>query len=426
MFRHAERGFRGWSPGVRGTGLTPYTRPPALLGDLRVLRKKRRSPVIHLIGTAGHPNYGDELITAAWLRWLARVSPHAEVWLDTPRPGQASVLFEGIHPGLRCVDTLFHACWNAPSRDPAETIAFGARVLADPRLIPREVSGVHDLERVDLVHIIGGGYINSIWPQHLALIGAALAIAQHHGARIAMTGAGLIPLADGSGEPLADALAQFDVVDVRDEASHSAIHSRVPQATMTPDDSLLALGADGKVFGSEGSADTMLCIQSDQVQRPMPEIADYVVRTLRAWGAQDSPITLVECLPPNDTAVMPLLRPHLPGLKLLPFSELWRSGFPARPGQRWISTRFHPHLMAAAAGAQGVAIPVSKDYYETKHVSLIQLGSGWTLAHELTEPVVLPASGVNPYGGRLPALRAAKQEVADQVTDLIWEGRGRR
>ena len=47
-------------------------------------------------------------------------APDAEVWLDTPRPGQASVLLDGIHPGLRCVDTLFHACWNAPTDDPAE------------------------------------------------------------------------------------------------------------------------------------------------------------------------------------------------------------------------------------------------------------------------------------------------------------------
>ena len=75
-----------------------------------MFRKKTNPPVIYLIGTAGHPNYGDELITASWLRELARTFPDAEVWLDSPRPGQASVLFDGIHPGLRCVDTLFHAC----------------------------------------------------------------------------------------------------------------------------------------------------------------------------------------------------------------------------------------------------------------------------------------------------------------------------
>ena len=29
-------------------------------------------PIIYLIGTSGSPNYGDELITAGWLRVLRR------------------------------------------------------------------------------------------------------------------------------------------------------------------------------------------------------------------------------------------------------------------------------------------------------------------------------------------------------------------
>jgi hypothetical protein len=169
----------------------------------------------------------------------------------------------------------------------------------------------------------------------------------------------------------------------------------------------------------------MLCIQSDHVEYPLTEIADYVVRTLQAWRVDTRPVTLVECLPPDDTAVMPLLEPHLPALQRLRFSDLWRSGFPAAPDQRWISTRFHPHLLAAAAGAWGVAIPVSKDYYRTKHESLVELGSGWTLAKDLTDPVPPSSSALNPFGGRLAAMRAAKRKVADQVATLIKAGRAR-
>jgi len=388
-----------------------------------VFLKKPKPRVIYLIATAGHPNYGDELITAGWLRELAHTFPDAEVWLDSPRPGQAAVLFDGIHPGLRCVDTLFHACWNAPTDDPEATIAFGGQVLTNPRLIPREVSGVRILERVDLVHILGGGYLNGIWPHHLALVGAARAIGHRYGSRVAMTGAGLIPLAEGSGDALGSALSQFDVVDVRDEASYTAIRTKVPRATLTADDALLSLG-DTPSRAAHGSAGTMLCIQSDHIERPLTEIADYVVRTLQAWEADTQPVTLVECLPPDDSAVMPLLAAHLPGLQLLPFADLWRSGLPANPGQRWISTRFHPHLLAAAVGAWGVAVPVSKDYYRTKHESLVKLGSGWALADDLAEPVQPPTTGISPFGGHLPALRAQKRRVAQQVTALIRAGRG--
>ena len=392
------------------------------------MRKQlRKPPVIYLIGTAGHPNYGDELIAAGWLHHLARTAPDAEVWLDTPRPGQSAVLLDGIHPGLRCVDTLFHACWNAPKDDPREAIAFGHRVIGEPGLLPREATAVEMLERIDLVHIIGGGYINGIWPHHLALVGAAHGIASRYGARTAMTGAGLTPLAEGSAESLGEILAHFDVVDVRDEPSHAAIRRLVPHATNCGDDALLALDG-GRVYGSEGAAATMLCIQSDLVQLPLPDLADYVVRTLQAWGVEHKPVTLVECLPPDDAAVMPLLQPHLPELRLLPFSQLWRSGFPARPGQRWLRTRFHAPLVSAAAGAWGVAIPVSEDYYRTKHDSLVRLGSGWELAHDLAAPVLAPSTtgaAGTAFGGRLPALRATKRQVSDRVAGLVTSGRRR-
>ena len=153
-------------------------------------------PVIYLVGTSGHPNYGDELITANWLRYLSRTAPDAEVWLDSPFPGRSEVLHGGLHPNLRCVDTLFHACWNAPTDSPEATIEYGRRVVGQPGLIPKEATGVENLSRVDLVHIIGGGYINAIWPSHLALFGAAQGIADHYQARTALTGAGLTPFVE--------------------------------------------------------------------------------------------------------------------------------------------------------------------------------------------------------------------------------------
>lgn len=38
------------------------------------------------------------------------------------------------------------------------------------------------------------------------------------------------------------------------------------------------------------------------------------------------------------------------------------------------------HLVAAAAGATGLAVSVSRAYYTPKHRSLIDLGSGWTMS----------------------------------------------
>lgn len=85
-------------------------------------------------------------------------------------------------------------------------------------------------------------------------------------------------------------------------------------------------------------------------------------------------------MPRVDRDIYAMLEHDLPGARFYPFTELWREGMPVTAGQTWLSTRFHAHLMAAAAGADGVALPVSADYYRPKHDSLIALGSGWTVA----------------------------------------------
>jgi hypothetical protein len=67
------------------------------------------------------------------------------------------------------------------------------------------------------------------------------------------------------------------------------------------------------------------------------------------------------------------------GQGLVPVGDPERRA-PARAGQTWVSTRFHPHLLAAAAGASGLALSGRGDYYPIKHRSLIEAGSRWRLA----------------------------------------------
>lgn len=372
-------------------------------------------PVVYLIATSGHPNYGDELITAGWLRWYAEHLPDAQVWLDSPRPGASAVLFDGLHPHLRCVDTLFHACWNAGTDDPSVSAAFGARVVDEPGLIPREALGLDVLRRAALVHVLGGGYVNSLWPQHYALLGAATAVAERAGAATAMTGAGLFPAHD-AGQVLAELLPRFDLVDVRDDESHQLVAGCVPHLTQSGDDAFLRL--QSTPVSRQPQPKTVLCLQEDLVDASADDLADYVVRTLQAWGVDKDPVLLLECLPPNDLHITDRLAARLPGLVTRPFAELWSDGFPMARGQRWISTRFHPHLLAAAGGVWGVAIP-TVDYYRVKHASLVELGSGWTVAESLDQPVEAGSLPGPPFGGRVPELMRTKQALADSLLALL-------
>ena len=72
-------------------------------------------PTLYLVATTGHPNYGDELIAATWLKYLARVTPDSEVWLDCPNPGPSEVLLGHLHPKVRFTDTFWRLCCRLSS-----------------------------------------------------------------------------------------------------------------------------------------------------------------------------------------------------------------------------------------------------------------------------------------------------------------------
>ena len=106
-------------------------------------------------------------------------------------------------------------------------------------------------------------------------------------------------------------------------------------------------------------------------------------------------------------------------MRFYPFVHLWDHGLPARAGQRWLSTRFHPHLLAAAAGCWGVAVPVRGSYYDVKHEALLAHGSGWALLHpgrdEDAVAVPHPHADAAGFGEAATDLAAAKLRVAEAI-----------
>ena len=115
----------------------------------------------------------------------------------------------------------------------------------------------------------------------------------------------------------------------------------------------------------------------------------------------------VEGIPRVDREVFALVEHDLPGARFYPFSEIMDIGLPAATDQRWLSTRFHMHLMAAAAGAKGIAVSINSGYYTNKHRSLIERGSGWALSEGLRIP---DAPGGGGFGS--PTLRDLQEGKA--------------
>lgn len=366
---------------------------------------------LYLVGTSGYPNFGDEFITAGWLRFLGRRRPDAEVWLDCPNPGLAAHLFDGLHPQLRTTDTLWRLIWETADLDADAADAHVDRVVTALGS-PRYDLGLLGARRATSIHVLGGGYVSAIWPHHTRLLRAALRLRDVSGARVAATGLGLYPAADETA--LKELLGAFDHATVRDAAS-----AELSGLEPAGDDAFLGLPyVAGFLGGSSGGSEpdeVWVCLQSDLTK---PDVFEAEVEAVRAMltGPElaGRRVRYLEAIPGADRIAYDRLSDLIPEESFMPFATLWQEGFPGRPGQTWLTSRFHFHLLAAACGAEGSALEVNEDYYRTKHQSLVEAGTGWAVT-EAGSTSVTPPAGAGAFRSTAVRLHRAKLGEAEEL-----------
>ncbi|MCP2637513.1 polysaccharide pyruvyl transferase family protein [Microbacterium sp. HD4P20] len=345
-----------------------------------MFERRRRtvdSRPIYLISAAGLPNYGDEILTRVWLDWLAKNHPDVPVWLDCPEPGRANHLFAGVHPRLTTTNTLWHLAFGRHGMPLADSAEYVAQVVVDLGS-PRLDLGLLQLREMRSVHLLGGGYMNSVWENHLLLLPALVALKQHFQVPIYATGQGVLPLSAEAQSAVHGWVADFDVFETRDVPSAEA-----SGGTPGVDDAFLAFTNARDLYSKTETPDVMLLIQGDFVDEDATEgLVDAAEQFVRAHAR--GPIGLVESIPPDDSWILPRLRERGLEVNFYPFTRLWLEGLPARAGQVWLTTRFHFHLLAAAAGARGAVIELEADYYGIKHGSLRDLGTGWSSTSDIS------------------------------------------
>jgi hypothetical protein len=94
----------------------------------------------------------------------------------------------------------------------------------------------------------------------------------------------------------------------------------------------------------------------------------------------------IEAIPGFDRTAYERMADLIPEERFVPFVHVWTHGLPLSDRQTWVTSRFHLHLLAAAAGARGLAVGMKKGYYDVKHESVTALGSGWSLALDSPAP----------------------------------------
>jgi len=375
-----------------------------------------KQPCYYLVCTAAGLNYGDDLIAAAWLRYLAEKQPGADITVDSVMPEVAQSTLGGIHPSTRFTDTLWMTCFDSPDPEPLAVSSFVNQAIGHPGRIPSRAADIERMARADVVHLVGGGFLNGLFQWTFGLPAGIVAATQRSGGRAVMTGQCFCPAPP---EPvvkhLRELAEQFALVDVRDEASASLLG--IDTVNLSVDDVFLSVGPGMYQHGA-GAPQVMVCAHTDTTpgltgRATVSELAEFVLKTLSHWEVKEEDVGFLECFPGLDHKVFESVKQRLPGARFYGLYEILGTGLPVAEGQCWISTRFHPHLVAAAAGMPGVALSVIPEYYDVKHRSLISQGSGWQLLSNLSVPS-RPTRGGFPQD-RLKSYAAEKHRIADLI-----------
>lgn len=418
--------------------------------------------MIYLLSGSGAPNFGDELIVRNWLAHYTSNHPDIELNLDCKSVKKTLKIHGAAHPHARFFfflkalsqDRADGSFWEHSARGFEFVMANASVLMPLPRqwkrksfldtlLAPKNrvtlddrgrklhipPEDFPDFTKVRLIHLVGGGYISGTWPNSGFLLGCCAALKRLFGVPVIATGLGVSPLPPPPPEWagfMRSLLADFDLFETRDAASHASIAA---------------------ILGGRGSArfgldDAFLRFPEQKVsqhpdapqdERPslhlsfFPKIARFgptgeFVEEIRTLAGSFGRVYFWLCCK-QDLKIYLLLKKAIPRLKMLTPAKLSYGAIPMKESDFMITARFHPHLIAAGTGMSGVFLAQSP-FYHAKHRSVKALGSSFVALEShrtLQETVALARNhpDAKQLQARMREFSAQKGEITEIIGKLL-------
>lgn len=373
--------------------------------------------MIYLIGGAGNGNFGDELIVRCWLEALRAAGVDAPVICDGNYAGISRRFLGRLHPEAVFVDDVNRLKARGPDTFYA-AFARGWRFYENGGFErhPDLADLAARLAQTRLLHLHGGGYVNTIWPRNAFLLGFAAATKRQFGCRLVGTGLGLLPAAAAPElyRPLlAEALAEFDLLEVRDRWSFDWLRqlSDSPRIQLGLDDSFLMRREPPAAPGPR-----TLHVSWFGFAEGFEAVLDLAAG---AGAAGFERVLFWACID-RDMQLFDRLAAACRRAEAIHWQDLVTGPIPVRPGDHMVTARFHPHLIAARYGATG-AYRVDQGYYDVKQGSVVDLGSPFRRIGEA--PLAELPAAPPPFNAieRLDAERvAAKRRLAAWIHGALY------
>ena len=193
---------------------------------------------IALFGAIANPNVGDEAILNANLQMIYRMyGNNCKVYIFSKNASFSAQYSTYRDMQIICVDYLHKISENTffdieKIKDYEDKILKypekSSASLADELLI----ASLHEIfMEIDILHIIGGGYLNSLWPDIVYEAEIAVKLARLYGKKYIVTGISTYPVDEKVYPVIKEILDGSELVDYRDQT-----FPRVKNAQVTIDD----------------------------------------------------------------------------------------------------------------------------------------------------------------------------------------------
>lgn len=367
-------------------------------------------PVL-LIGGAGVPNYGDELILASWVEWYTERGFRSLTADGSRVPVLRAVLRRYPHVALSAAGRAGRFLHPGPyPRDFYDCLRDGYNFLIDRSNDDSALS--RQFLDAGIIHLYGGGYLNRQLSTHAFLLGLAWAATERTGCRAVGTGLGWGPLAAESEHDrtaLDAALRAFAFMEVRDGWSRRFLNDVSPAAHIIGglDDAFVRPVA---ATPQPGSALHISLQANDSAREIVDRLPKGFVNSFDAhyfWL----------CTSDDAAAYISLAKKFSSFVPLSWWSLIDET--PVHDTNVMISARFHPHLLGVRSGMSGAFVSNSP-YYDVKHGSLIALGSPFTKVAsqdmgDFAESSLSPVAPVTDTLDRDQVYMAQKAAVASRI-----------
>lgn len=333
-----------------------------------------------LIGGAGAPNYGDELIVRGWIKYFESKKTNAKVYFYENIASNMNKL-HGTGEGE--VELVFKDDLVKIAKSVQNKLSFWEQVIRGYRFIEKQGFTIYDsydlsvFERAESVHLHGGGYLNNYDPEKGFYIGLAAAVNKQFGTKIIATGIGFGPVDAIPARYktiLTEIFSRFSHFELRDVDNYRILSRGIntDRFIYGLDDCYLLPVSDIITRSTDGKRRLFLSFINYNVGR----VTEEFWNSLREYSAQFDEVLFFESYPWEDANVFKVVSANIPNLRLIPVKESIPNGIVAGLNDVVFTSRFHVHFVFSRFGCNGFYSKDSK-YYDIKHQSISDRGSNF-------------------------------------------------